>query len=173
MLIVNTRTGHVERRIRPPDSNPGNAIGVVAFSPDGTLATGSFSGAVSLWNPATGKMIGHTTVVANGPVAGLAFAPDGKTFATAGFGGATRIWETSTLQQFGTDFPSSTGLWGNVAYTPDGRSFFYTYGDGSAYRFPATVQAWERQACAQAGRNFTTEEWSRFVGGRSYSKICP
>jgi WD40 repeat protein len=172
VLIVNTRTGHVERRIRPPDSNPGNAIGVVAFSPDGTLATGSFSGAVSLWNPATGKMIGHTTVVANGPVAGLAFAPDGKTFATAGFGGATRIWETSTLQQFGTDFPSSTGLWGNVAYTPDGRSFFYTYGDGSAYRFPATIQAWERQACAEAGRNLTTEEWRRFVGGRSYSKVC-
>ena len=84
-------------------------IGVVAFSPDGTLATGSFSGAVSLWNPATGKMIGHTTVVADGPVAGLAFAPDGKTFATAGFGGATRIWETSTLQQFGTDFPSCDG----------------------------------------------------------------
>jgi WD40 repeat protein len=117
-------------------------------------------------------MIGHSTVVADGPVAGLAFTPDGKTFATSGYGGATRIWQTSTQQQFGTDFPSSKGLWGNVDYTPDGRSLFYAYGDGSAYRFPVTLQAWERHACDVAGRNFTTEEWNRFVGGRSYSKVC-
>jgi hypothetical protein len=29
------------------------------------------------------------------------------------------------------------------------------------------------QACKVGGRNFTPEEWSRFVGGRSYSEVCP
>ncbi len=33
--------------------------------------------------------------------------------------------------------------------------------------------AWEQQACAVAGRNFTQAEWNRYLPDRPYSKVCP
>ena len=171
--IVNARTGQIERTIVVPRATPG--LTALAFAPDGkTLATGSYSGIVTLFNPGTGQLIGHQTLVAAAPVASIAFSPDGKTFATSGgSSGGIRIWVTATQQQLGADFPGGDGQWGRVAYTPDGRYLFSVYGDGTAYRWPARLKAWEDQACRVAGgRNFTQEEWRRFVGSRSYSRVC-
>lgn len=170
--IINAHTGAVERTIIVPKAIPG--VTALAFAPDGTLAIGSYSGIVDLWNPRTGQRIGHPTLAAPAPVASIAFSPDGKTFATSGgSSGGIRIWETATQQQVGSDFPGGAGQWGNVAYTPDGRYLFSVYGDGTAYRWPVRLRAWEDQACRVAGgRDFTAEEWRRFVGGRSRSPVC-
>ncbi len=112
-------------------------------------------------------------LAAPAPVASLSFAADGKAFATSGgSSGHVRICVKSTEQQLGADLPGGAVLWGNAAYTPDGRYMFSVFGDGSAYRWPVTVQSWEQHACAVAGRNFTQAEWRRFVGGRSYAKVC-
>jgi len=62
---------------------------------------------------------------------------------------------------------------GNVAYTPDGRYLIAIYSDGTGYRWPVSLGAWQNHACAVAGRNLTLEEWRRFVGSRSYSRVCP
>lgn len=148
-------------------------MSAVAFSPDGTLATGSWSGIVDLWNPRTGDEIGHPTLVAPAPVSSISFSRDGKTFATSGgSSGGARIWITATQQQVGADFPGGQGEWGSVAFTPDGRYFFTVFSDGSGYRWPASVGAWERHACAVAGRNLTREEWSRYVPHHSYARVC-
>jgi WD40 repeat protein/DNA-binding SARP family transcriptional activator len=172
VLVVNALTGAVERRINV--KNASGSVRALAFAPDGTLATGTWSGIVNLWNPETGQSIGHPTLVAPAPVSSIAFSPDGKTFATSGgSSGGTRIWQTATLQQVGSDFPGGAGFWGSVGYTPDSRYLVSVFGDGTAYRWPVTVSAWENQACAVAGRTFTREEWRRFVGSPSYSKVCP
>jgi WD40 repeat protein/class 3 adenylate cyclase len=171
ILIVNASTGRVERKIDPP--NAAGDVTALAFAPDGKLASGTWSGIVNLWNPTTGRSTGHPTLVAAAPVASIAFSPDGRTFATSGgSSGGTRIWDTATLQQVGSDFPGGQGRWGAVAYTPDGRYLFSVFGDGTGYRWPVSLAAWEEHACAVAGRNFTPEEWRRFVGGRSYSRVC-
>ena len=170
--MVDAHTGRAERTIRPQKG--GISVTSVAFSPDGTLASGSWAGIVNLWDPKTGKGLGHPTLVAQAPVSAIAFVPDGKMFATSGgSSGHTKVWVTSTLQQLGDDFPGGEGSWGNAGYTPDGRYLFSVYADGSAYRWPVTVGAWEDQACRVAGRNFTREEWRRFVTGRSYERVCP
>jgi WD40 repeat protein len=172
VLVVDGHTGRAERTIRPQTAPV--SVTSVAFSPDGTLASGSWAGIVNLWNPKTGKGLGHPTLAAQAPVSAIAFAPDGKMFATSGgSSGHTKVWVTSTLQQLGDDFPGGEGSWGNVAYTPNGRYLFSAYADGSAYRWPVTVDAWADQACRVAGRNFTREEWRRFVAGRSYERVCP
>jgi len=171
VIIVDARTGKVERTITV--QNASGSVTALAFAPDGTLATGSWSGIVNLWNPKTGGSIGHSTLVAPAPVASISFSPDGKTFATSGgSSGGTKIWVTATQQQLGSDFPGGDGQWGDVAYTPDGRYLIALFGDGTAYRWPVSLRAWETHACAVAGRNFTPEEWRRFVGGRSYSRVC-
>jgi len=172
VLVVDAHTGQTDRTIRP-QTGP-ISVTTVAFSPDGTLASGSWAGIVNLWDPKTGKGLGHPTLVAQAPVSAIAFAHDGKMFATSGgSSGHTKVWVTSTLQQLGDDFPGGEGSWGNIAYTPNGRYLFSAYADGSAYRWPVTVGAWADQACRVAGRNFTREEWRRFVAGRSYERVCP
>jgi WD40 repeat protein len=169
--IVDAQTGKLEREIIVP--NAAGSVVALAFAPDGTLATGSWSGIVDLWNPRTGVQIGHQTLVAPAPVAAISFSPDGNTFATTGgSSGGARIWVTATQQQLGSDFPGGAGQWGNVAYTPDGRYLISVFGDGSADRWPVSVSAWERHACDVADRDFTREEWRRFVGSRSYSRVC-
>jgi WD40 repeat protein len=172
VLVVDAHSSRVERTIRPQKG--GVSVTTVAFSPAGTLASGSWAGIVNLWDPRTGQGLGHPTLVAEAPVSAIAFAPDGRTFATSGgSSGHTKVWVTATLQQLGDDFPGGEGSWGSVGYTPNGRYLFSVYADGSAYRWPATVTAWQDQACRVAGRNFTREEWRRFVTGRSYERVCP
>jgi WD40 repeat protein/class 3 adenylate cyclase len=171
LLVVDTGTGKRERTIVP--NYTGGGLQAVAFSPDGTIAVGSWSGVVTLWNSRSGEEIGDATLVAPAPVAAISFSSDGATFATSGgSSGGARIWVTATRQQLGADFPGGAGQWGNVAYTPNGRYLISVFGDGSADRWPVSLGAWERHACAVAGRDFTQEEWRRFVGSRSQSRVC-
>jgi WD40 repeat protein len=168
-LVIDPQTGHLERTIPVDATN--NAV--VSFSPDGTLAVGSWSGIVQLRNAATGAQIGHDLVAAQWPIDTIAFDPTGDKFATSvGPGGtAARIWSTSTLQQFGSDLGGS-GVDQNMAFTPDGRYLLVVGDDGTLTRWPVSVAAWEQHACAVAGRNFTREEWARYVGNRSYADVC-
>ena len=59
-----------------------------------------------------------------------------------------------------------------MRYTPDGSKLIVVYEDGKGFVWPVSLRAREDHACAVAGRNFTREEWSRFVG-RRYLNVCP
>jgi WD40 repeat protein len=169
LLLDDART---ERTLHLEGGGPGG-LETAAFAPDGTLATGTYAGIVQLWNPATGSQIGHPTLVAAAPVASISFTPASDTFATAGASdGLMKIWTTKTQQQFGATFPGEPGQSGDARYTPDGSKLIVVYQDGKGVIWPVSLPAWENHACAVAGRNLTHEEWSRYVNGRSYTKIC-
>jgi WD40 repeat protein/DNA-binding SARP family transcriptional activator len=171
-LLDDARTGRLERTLHLEGRGLGG-LETAAFAPDGVLATGTWAGIVQLWNPATGSQIGHPTLVATAPVASISFAPTGDTFATTGASdGLAKLWTTKTQQQFGATFPGDPGQSGNARFTPDGSKLIVVYQDGKGFIWPVTLNAWKNHACAVAGRNFTHEEWSRFVGGGSYSNVC-
>jgi WD40 repeat protein len=174
VLLYDARTGHLERTLHPEGGTSDLFFTTAAYAPDGKLlATGTAAGIVQLWNPATGAQIGHPSLVAAAPVASIAFAPAGDTFATAGGSdGLVKLWTAETQQQFGATFPGDPGQWGDAQYTPDGSKLIVVYQDGTGFVWPVSLRAWENHACAVAGRNFTREEWSRFVGGRHYSTVC-
>src|SRR5262245_2458067 len=82
----------------PSFSKPSRVVDVnsrlrtLAVHPDSKLvATGTDSGAVQLWDIATGKetasFVGH-----KGPVACVAFSPDGKTLASGGPDDGMKLW---------------------------------------------------------------------------------
>lgn len=173
VLIVDPRTGRMLRSITTfgaPDTSPVTSL---AFAPNGTLATGSWGGIVQLWNPTSGRALGHPVLVAGAPVSSISFDKTGQRFATSGGSdGSAKIWFTSTLQQEGANLQADPGQWGNAVFSPDGHSLLVLYADGKGFDWPASTRAWEQHACAVAGRNLTREEWSRFVSGYSYAKVC-
>jgi WD40 repeat protein len=167
--VLDARSIRLERTLHPIGA-PNVSL---AFAPDNTLETGSWAGIVQHWDVSTGKQLGHPVLAMPSPVSTISFDPSGEEFATAGGSdGFVKLWDTRTLQQLGSTFPGDPGKWASAAFTPDGGQLVTLYETGRGTVWPATVGAWEQHACNVAGRNFTHEEWSRYVTGRSYSKVC-
>jgi WD40 repeat protein len=173
-LLLDAASGRTRRTLHPIGNTDQAPIISLAFAPNGTLATGSWTGIVQLWNTGSGQAIDHPVLVAAGPVASIAFDPTGERFATTGGSdGAAKLWFTSTLQQEGSTFQGDAGAWGNTAFLPNGSNLIVIYDDGKGFAWPATPAAWEQHACAIAERNLTREEWARFVTGHHYAHVCP
>lgn len=170
VVLHEAQGGAPQRTLHPA----GEGWMTVSYAPNGTVATGTWAGIVQLWNPETGSEIGRPTLVATAPVASISFSPSGDEFATAGGSdGLVKLWVTETRQQFGATFPGDPGQWGAALHTPDGSKLVVVYEDGTGFIWPVSLRAWQDHACAVAGRNLTREEWSRFVGDRDYSTVCP
>lgn len=115
VLVVDAATGRVERVLHPL----GGQNVSLAFSPDGTLLTGSWAGIVERWNPTTVARIGHPVLVAAAPVASISLGHDAGTFSTTGLSdGPVKLWTTSTLRQFGASFPGDPGALGDASLPP-------------------------------------------------------
>ena len=89
----------------------------VAFSPDGTLASGSRDGIIRLWNVSSEQPLntleGHTSEVWS-----VAFSSDGKTLASGDAGGTIRLWDavTGRLKQ---TLKGHTDDIRSIAFSPD------------------------------------------------------
>ena len=174
--IRDARSGRLLRTLTLHGGPRANALvyNTLAYRPDGVLATGTWAGIVELWNTHTGVEIGRPTLVAPSPVSSIAFNRHVPFFATTGgTDGLVKLWSTRTRRQFGSSFPREQGSWGNAAFTPDGSQLVVVWDDGHGDVWPTNVGTWERHACFVAGRRLTREEWSRFVGARTYRPACP
>ena len=126
----------VGRGHRPSDqrplTEPDGGVQSVAFSPDSkTLASGSVSGTVRLWDVATGNQISAPLTEPVGTIGSVVFSPDGKTLTAANVGDTAQSW--------------------NVTYLTDTAQYL----------------------CATARRSLTRSEWTQYVHGLGYEKICP
>ena len=103
----------------------------VAFSPDGTLASGSIDGTIKLWDVTTQQTIdtleGHMETVSS-----VAFSPDGT---LASGDGTIKLWDVTTQQTIDTLEGHTAGV-GSVAFSPDG----VTLASGS---WDGTVKLWD------------------------------
>ncbi|MBV9417337.1 MAG: winged helix-turn-helix domain-containing protein [Solirubrobacterales bacterium] len=168
VLILNTSTGQATRTLHP------NAINTtMAFAPDGTLAIGSAAGSVELWNPTTGRRVSSPILVASAEVASIAFDPSDQQFATAGWHeGTAKLWLTSTLAQEGTALHTDQDTSATLAFSA-GPNLLAADDAGNVLAWPTSLAAWEQQACAVAGRDFTHQEWARYANGHAYVPACP
>ncbi len=113
---------------------PRAALLAVAYRPDGALlATAGPTGAVRLWDPATGALV-RVIVVAQ-PVTRMAFSPDGETLAVACTDRTVRLLSAESgkaLRRFqGPSAPIAAVVW-----SPDSRAV-------AACDRTATVRVWD------------------------------
>jgi RNA polymerase sigma factor (sigma-70 family) len=125
--LYDTATGKAGRHL----DDPGPAWRVawgdgVTFSPDGRFlaaggTTADGTGALQLWDPATGRKVRQVMGKARGSAA-FAFSPDGRTLAWPAKDGTLRLEASATgkeLRRLGG--PSETGYLAALAFAPDGR----------------------------------------------------
>jgi WD40 repeat protein len=98
VTLVDTASGSVRGRLRPPEGEPEVRVDALAFAPDGKrLAVGGFERA-RLWSigavpEALVSLPGH-----RGRVSNLAFSADGRRLATGGDDGAVAVWELDRVR---------------------------------------------------------------------------
>jgi len=155
-------------------ADPGDDSVSLAFGPRAILAGGTLGGTVELWDAATGKALAGPLPADSAPITSVSFDPTGRRFATAGEGdGTIRVWFTEGLQQEGTRLGSDPGATSAVAFEPGGKVLLAVDDHGGAFSWPASLAAWQQQACSLAGRNLTRAEWAQLVAGPRYTTVCP
>ncbi|MEO6391426.1 MAG: caspase family protein [Pyrinomonadaceae bacterium] len=110
-----------------------NGVKSVALTRDGkTLASCTYSEQTILWDAATGRKL--RTLVSDGMIGTVAFAPDGMRLATGGFR-EVDIWETATGRKLQTLVLENQNA-NSVAFTADGKILASGNDDG-------TIILWE------------------------------
>jgi WD40 repeat protein len=118
--LFDVATRKQRRELRRP-----SAVHGLAFSRDGNLAVGAQDGAISLWSPATGKLLREVRSP-HKHVRAVAWSPDGKTLAGSEYDekgqvAYLRFWDAAT----GKERRHIKGHWGlveSLAFSPDGRT---------------------------------------------------
>ncbi len=171
VLVLDPATGQVRQTHHPFGADETVSL---AFAPNGTLATGTHGGIVQLWNQTTGLQAAGPVAVAAGPVTSIAFDPTGQRFVTTGGqDGTVKLWSSSTLVQEGTALNTEQGADTTAAFEPGGKELLVVDNHGNGFTWPTSLAAWERRACTVAGRNLTRTEWTRYLPGHPYTRICP
>ncbi|MET9250276.1 hypothetical protein [Nonomuraea sp. NPDC003709] len=125
-----------------PVSSGSGVVVSVAITPDGrTMATGSNSNAVRLWNitdPTHPVALGQPLPVRATITESVAFSPDGHTLAAGGTDATIRLWNVTDPAHplaLGQPLTGHTYTVGSVAFSPDGR----VLASGSADK---TIRLW-------------------------------
>jgi DNA-binding SARP family transcriptional activator/WD40 repeat protein len=138
-----------------------------------TLMTGGQTGAVRLWDLATGKPLGA-------PLTGLTLfadtvdlAPDGSTAVGADAAGDVLLWDVRTRSTIGDAVPGPVADRNAAAsFTPDGRSIVVVSDTGAGWVWDVDPSDWLARACQAAGRSLTRQEWQEFLPNRPYHATC-
>jgi WD40 repeat protein len=155
----------------PNGSNGQASDTTVRFSRDGSLlAVGDGSGKVGIWDVATRRLVGGPLAGQSVQVDAVGFDPTGRTLVTMSDDGNLRLWDVATHKLIGAPIPVSTGG-GTAEFFPDGTHVLGDFGTTGVI-WNVDPAAWEAQACRIAHRELTRQEWSDFLGQRTYRPVC-
>jgi WD40 repeat protein len=153
-----------------------DAAGVLTadVSADGrTLMTGGQTGAVRLWDRATGKPLGGPLTGLRGFADSVDLAPDRSTAVGADAAGNVLLWDVPTRSAIGAAFPGPVaGRNAAASFTTDGCSVVVVSDTGAGWVWDVEPSDWLARACQVAGRSLTRQEWQELLPGRPYHATC-
>ena len=134
----------------------------IAFDPAGeTLAAGHVDGQITLWDVATGRLVGEVRGHSGG-IFDLDFNPDGKLLATAGTDGIVRVFEVPSgeprLVLRGHDY-----LVTGVSFSPDGSQLASAAPDGTVRIWAVELDDLIELAEGELTRDFTDAECRQYL----------
>jgi WD40 repeat protein/serine/threonine protein kinase len=103
---------------------------LLAFAPDGTLATGEPGGRITCWDPASGEERAMLPSRLDSPITCLAFNPDGRLLASGSDDGRVKLRHTATLEETAS-LSGHSGPVTALAFSPSGRVLLSASKDGS------------------------------------------
>src|SRR5262249_14398848 len=119
---------------KPPQKPDAARMAGVAFSPDGkTLATANTSGAIQLWDTATGAAGRTLPDLPTG--VNVACSPDGKTLASATWDAGVTLWDVLAAEVRAV-LKGHTDTIERLTFSPDGKTLATASWDG-------TVRLWD------------------------------
>ncbi|HEY6969913.1 MAG TPA: TIR domain-containing protein [Candidatus Angelobacter sp.] len=149
----------------------------ISFSRNGQfVALGSGDGVARIYEIASGRKLAELTH--EDWVNDVAFSPDSRYLATASRDRTARVYEAVTGQEVSRIHQQYPIL--AVDFTPDGKALLTAAMGPRETDYEVTIHRDLLQpeeligaACQRLTRNFTQKEWSYYVGGEPYRKICP
>ncbi len=155
-------------------------IAHLAVSPDGNiLAFVNKDNNIILWDVKTGKPIGKPLFGHNNQILSIIFSPDGKTLASLdGYlinKSNLRLWDLETRRQLGEPFVLNSDFnnYSVINFSLDGNTLIIINNNGGVKLLNVNPKYWAKKACAIVNRNFTQEEWQKYMENRPYEKTCP
>ncbi len=125
----------------------------LAFSPDGSLASGDFDGTICLWEQeqkvftCVQVLKGHTNMVK-----GLAWSPDGKLLATGSWDYTIKLWDIARGTNLQT-LLGHTNMIHHLAWSPDGRLL-------ASCSIDKTIRLWKQDGTQRALHGHTAAVYS-------------
>src|SRR5262245_58056173 len=125
------------RDLADPAADPGSPmLSAVRFSPDGkVIAAGpQETNHVTMWNAATGRVIGRPFVVkppGQGGAQSIYFSPDSRRIAVPGATGTVGIWKVGTGRRVGKPLVIGTADVEEAIFAKDGRTLIVSDDSGS------------------------------------------
>ena len=131
----------------------------------GKLAFGAWwsgSGGAVVVDPASG---GVEELPDLGRVANLGFVRNGELLVVVTFDGTVRLWDVERGEYAGVIWDGTGANPGNALTYDEATDSLWVFSADKLLRLPLDPQRWVERACELAGRDFTQEEWDRFVPG--------
>lgn len=140
------------------------------FSADGrSLVFADRAGRVWTFDTRTWKPRGRPLLVA-GQVLAADLSSDGRLLVTTSFDRTAQLWDVLSGRPVRGPLPGSGDIVG-AAFIRGGREMTVMHERGG-YMWDVRPSAWERHACAVAGRTLTRAEWEAALPGREYAPAC-
>ncbi|MBS0010685.1 MAG: hypothetical protein KFF49_04705 [Bacteroidales bacterium] len=157
--------------------NTGNgSIGVVRFKDDNQYAVAYKNGLIEFRSidseNTTSSLMAHSMKITD-----ICFNRSLNQMASSGADGTVKLWNCDDMTQVPVELDDNNGYVLAMAFSPDGRLLLSASsgkeGDGSIIARPSHVDYMVTDICRLVSRNFTMEEWWRFVGRDiDYEKTC-